>query len=163
MKKTFLLLPLLAFSLCACPNGNKTNSESNGESSVNDGTTIVVLTKENIPTYFNVTQTGQYGMYRMDYTISFKGVLNFAVYENVVVTLNMHIYGDDGRPYYNPMNNDFERQLQLNAAGEGASILYYSDGTIDHVVDTGLGYDMLAHYECTWSIKNISGTVKYRL
>lgn len=162
MKNKALALTLFAIILSGCVSNNPSTCKGSNESS-NDGTTIVTLTKDNIDTYFNVSQTGQYGMYRMDYTISFKGVLTFAVYENVIVTLNMHIYAEDGAPYYNAMNNDFVRDLPLNAAGEGTSTLYYSDATIDHVVETGLGYDMLAHYECTWSIKAISGNVRYRL
>ena len=129
----------------------------------NNGTTTVALTKENLDTYFNITQTGTYGTYRQDYTISFKGVLTFAVYENVVITLNMHIYGEGDDLHYLSKNNDYERQLKLNAAGEGTSVLSYEDGKIDGVVDTGLGYDNLHWYECTWSIKALSGNVKYRL
>ena len=156
--KKFLLIPgIFALLLCGCQPDKESLETSN------DGVTTVEITKDNLDTYFNISRTGKPGSYQTDYSIIFKGVLTFAVYENVEVSLNMHIYGDDGRPYYNPMNSDFERKIQLNAAGEGMSTLYYSDGTIDHIVNTGLKYDMLAHYECTWSIKAVTGTIKYRL
>lgn len=157
MKKLFLIPVLFTLLLCGCQPDKNSSKESN------DGTTSVALTTENLDTYFNITQTGNYGTYRQDYTISFKGVLTFAVYENVVITLNMNIYGQGDDLHYLSKNNDYERQLKLNAAGEGTSVLSYEDGKIDGVVDTGLGHDNLHWYECTWSIKTVSGSVKYRL
>ena len=147
MKKLFLIPALFSLLLCGCT-PDKDASKSDGAN--NNGTTTVALTKENLDTYFNITQTGTYGTYRQDYTISFKGVLTFAVYENVVITLNMHIYGEGDDLHYLSKNNDYERQLKLNAAGEGTSVLSYEDGKIDGVVynvfddgvEPGLGYKM---------------------
>jgi len=156
MKKIWIILLLMPLSSC-------TSNKQLDSVSTNDGVTTVTLNLQNINTYFDVVETGQRGMHRTYYSISFDGVLSFAVYESVVVSLNMHIYAEDGAPYYRAMNDDFSRDLILNAAGEGTSTLYYSDCTIDHVVDTGLGNDMLVYYELTWSIVDISGCVKYRL
>ena len=167
MKKIIFISALSLVLICGCASANATNDSqqkmNQSSCSCEDGTTTVSLTKDNISTYFNVTETGKNGYTMQDFTISFEGVLSFAVYENVIVTLNMHIYAEDGSPYYVAKNDDYERKIQLNAAGEGSSTLYYFDSSIDHVIDTGLGYNNLINYECTWSIKSISGNVKYRL
>ena len=170
MKKYFLASVLFTFFLCGCtPDEQTSGSEDNTNVSItsntsvttsNDGVTSIALTKENIPTYFNVSTTGENGYNHQNFTISFKGVLSFAVYENVIVTLNMHIYCEDNGYIYSARNDDYERKLRLNAAGEGTSILYWSDSTIDHIINVG---GDLINYECTWSIKSIEGYVKYRL
>lgn len=159
MKNKFLALVLCGLFISSC---GANNSSKESKESSEDGVTTVVLTKDNIDTYLNVSITGRLG-YRENYSISFKGVLNFAIYENVVVTLNMNIYAEDNSPYTVGKNENFKRELILNAAGEGISTLYYDDGTIDHVVDTGVGYNNIVQYKCTWSIKDITGSVKYRL
>ena len=160
MKKLPLIILLIPFLVGCGPDSSKPKDTSQAN---NDGVTTVLLTTENLVTYFNIDKTGSHLAYRQDSLISFKGVLVFAVYEDVVVTLNMHIYGESNGYEFVSKDNNYERQLKLNAAGEGTSILYYEDGTIDHVVNTGLGYDELHWYECTWSIKAVSGSVKYRL
>lgn len=157
MKKLFLIPVLFTLTLCGC-HPDQSASKISG-----DGTTTVALTNENLDTYFNITKTDSHLAYRQDSSISFKGVLTFAVYDNVVITLNMHIYGEGNGLDFISKNSNYERQLKLNAAGEGTSTLFYEDGTIDHAVNTGLGYDDLHWYECTWSIKTVSGSVKYRL
>ena len=88
MKKTFLLLPLLAFSLCACPNSNKTNSESSNESSINDGTTKVDLNLSNFERYISYTKyegfTGATGYSPYMAWLEFKGLLSIGVYDVTV-------------------------------------------------------------------------------
>ena len=161
MKKLVLIPVLFSMLLCGCiPNKDSSNTS---QQSNNDGATVVALTKDNLVTYFNITKSDTQVGYGQDIWISFKGVLTFAVYEEVIITLNMHIYGEGDDLHYVSKNNDYERQLKLNAAGEGTSTLSFEDGKIDGVVDTGLGYNNLHWYECTWSIKAVAGNVKYRL
>ena len=85
MKKLFLIPVLFTLMLCGCHPDQNTSTASD------DGTTTVPLTNENLNTYFNITKTDSHLAYRQDSSISFKGVLTFAVYDNVVITLNMHI------------------------------------------------------------------------
>ena len=167
MKKTLFICSLLSLLICGCGSNNPSATDvttiTTSNNSCDSGVTTVPLTMDNIPTYFNVVKSGRNGYNGEDFTISFKGVLTFAIYENVVVTLNMHVYAPDDSYSYIPKNDDYERQIQLNAAGEGSSTLYNSDGKIDHIIDIGIGTSLLMYYECTWSIKAISGSVKYRL
>ena len=151
LKTTKLLITSVAslFVLCGC---NPPEKESNG------GVTSVGLTLDNMGTYLSYFTTGVDGAPRENYSIAFEGVLNFALYDNVVVTLNLGLFYTN-----NSTTRNYQKELKLNAAGSGSSTLYYSDGKIDHEIDTETGYDNLMNYRITWSIKSISGSVKYRI
>lgn len=152
MKKTLLLLPLLLLSGCA------------STKEPNDGTTRIKLSKDNYLQYLNVVYPEYEIKNWYNFTISFAGVLNFAVYENVTVDLNMHIFNtEDGGYSYKNIDENFKRTILLNAGGQGSSTLYYQDGTIDGVVKTGIVGSSLMYYHCIWSIASINGTVHYKL
>ena len=88
MKKAIILLPLLAFSLCACPSNNKSNNESNNESSINDGTTTVDLNLSNFERYIRYTRyegfTGAAGFSPYMAWFEFEGLLSIGVYDVAV-------------------------------------------------------------------------------
>ena len=88
MKKVFLLLPLLAFSLCACPSSSKSNDKSNNASSINDGTTEVNLNLSNFERYIRCTRyegfTGPSGMSPYMAWYVFEGLLSIGVYDVTV-------------------------------------------------------------------------------
>ena len=153
MKKLHLLLIAAGLSLCGCSSNNNNNS-------CNSGVTSVALTRENISTYLSIEKTDGYVSNLTNHYIRFKGVLTFAIYDNVQILLNMNMVTTSTD---RPNHIDKERILVLNAAGEGTSTLYYANGQIDNVVDTGIGNGHLQYYKCTWSILSITGNVKYRL
>ena len=88
MKKTIILLPLLAFSLCACTFNNKSNNDSNNESSINDGTTTVDLNLSNFERYIRHTRhegfTGAAGFSPYMAWFEFEGLLSIGVYDVAV-------------------------------------------------------------------------------
>ena len=88
MKKAILLLPLLAFTLCACPGNNKSNDESIYDSSISDGTTTVDLNLSNFERYISYTKyegfTGAAGYSPYMAWLEFKGLLSIGVYDVTV-------------------------------------------------------------------------------
>lgn len=148
MKKILPFISLLVLPLFGCASGES-----------GDGLTHISLTTSNYTSYLSVTKYDGDIPNEQDSYISFRGVLSFAIYENVSVGLHIHfVYAYDSSKTF-----DADRTIQLNAAGEGSSVLYYVDGTIDHVVDTKIGPGSLWAYHFNWFVKSISGTVTYRL
>ena len=88
MKKIYILLPLLAFSLCACPSNNKSNNQSNSQNSVNDGITKVEINLSNFERYVKYTRhegfTGASGFSPYMAWFEFEGLLSIGVYDTTV-------------------------------------------------------------------------------
>ncbi len=92
MKKVFLLLPFLAFSLCGCTHDSKTNNPTSG--SINDSITTVNLDLSNFERYISYTKkegfTGAGGFSPYEAWLEFEGLLSIGVYD-VTVT---YVVGD---------------------------------------------------------------------
>lgn len=155
MKKIVVLLSLiLIFSMVGC--------KSNGENSDDDrpAKTIIELNENNYWKYITVkaSSASVYAMYEIN------GVLEFALYEDVVFEFDV-IYYTDGQP-----EEDYKSYTMLiacNASGD-ASFSTLSSGVTNVSIGKWLGIKegelvSLENYKWKIHFKSVSGNVIYSL
>lgn len=158
MNKILSLVLLTIPFMFGCDRNNESMLTSSNDPAVqtsSDGSTVVALSQSNVSTYFTIDCTNGYVNSVQNHYFQINGVLSFAIYDNVTILLNFKATKDAS------VNNS-EYSLKLNAAGNGTAVVSYSDGKINGTVDTGVSTSLYL-YDCSWTIKSISGTVKYRI
>ena len=154
MKKT--LFAILGTVLLAPCSGSSTSGQSLSVSGMKHYE--IDLNMENFSFYFETVIVPSISF--MDSTsISIYGVLNYALYENVNVTLNLHVE-KDGDSISGAINEDIKYSLNLNASGCGEAVV-----TRDGLINNSFQVDVPLFYSCTkvWSVYNVTGRVIYNI
>ena len=160
----------LLFFCCLLLTSCNTNSETTTESQQNADTQSIAverheveLNKDNLSYYVNVSfdYFNTTGNYRETYTCTLSGVLSYAFYDNVVVTLNYDIVGkgEPGSYSYPTTTHQAKVDVKLNAAGGGYVALpydYVPSNAVPAIEQTNL-----SGFNRSLSVASVAGKVIY--
>ena len=144
-----------------CVAGCGKNSESNNSS--NATITVIGLNENNYWKYFNVIQSGNIDEEKPTIFYEINGVLDYALYEDVVFVFDV-IYYTDGQSY--DQYQSYTMRIACNAAGDAAFETTYL-GVTNVKIGKWLGTDgelvSLVNYNWKIHLNSVSGKVIYSI
>ncbi len=153
-----LCLALSAFVLTGCKASDKIPTENN------DSKTVIELDDRNYWKYFNVSY-GRNGVHQGNYesiTYEITGVLDYALYEDIVFSFDV-IYYNDGQTEKDYQS--YTMRVGCNAAGDASFETMYN-GITEVTVGKLLGIDgelvSFENYNRKVVLKSVSGKVIYK-
>lgn len=154
--KLFLGLVLIFFVA-----GCGTNSESNNSSSAK--ITVIGLNENNYWKYFNVIQSGNIDEEKPTIFYEINGVLDYALYEDVVFVFDV-IYYTDGQS--DDQYQSYTMRIACNAAGDAAfETTYLGDTNVKIGKWLGTDGELVSLVNYNWKIhfNSVSGKVIYSI
>lgn len=159
MKKIFSFF--IGVMLMFCIVGCGTNSESsNGRTTTN---TVVELNENNYWKYFNVFQSGNIDDEKPTIFYEIQGVLDYALYEDVVFVFDV-IYYTDGQS--DDQYQSYTMRIACNAAGDAAfETTYLGDTNVKIGKWLGTDGELVSLVNYNWKIhfNSVSGKVIYSI
>lgn len=151
----------LGLVLMFCVAGCGTNSDSNNSS--NTTITVIGLNENNYWKYFNVFQSGNIDEEKPTIFYEINGVLDYALYEDVVFVFDV-IYYTDGQS--DDQYQSYTMRIACNAAGDAAFETTYL-GVTNVKIGKWLGADgelvSLVNYNWKIHLNSVSGKVIYSI
>lgn len=151
----------LGLVLMFCVAGCGTNSDSNNSS--NTTITVIGLNENNYWKYFNAFQSGNIDEEKPTIFYEINGVLDYALYEDVVFVFDV-IYYTDGQS--DDQYQSYTMRIACNAAGDAAFETTYL-GVTNVKIGKWLGADgelvSLVNYNWKIHLNSVSGKVIYSI
>lgn len=160
------ILVFCTLLLTSCGINNETISETQQNNNISSNAVErheIELNKNNLSYYVDVSFSyfNTSGNYRETHTCTISGVLSYALYDNVVVTLNYDIVGrgEPGSYSYPTTTHQAKIEVKLNAGGGGYVALPY-----DYVPSNAIPaitQDNLSGFDRSLSVASVTGRVLY--